>query len=604
MKKKFIACILIGLLMVNSLGGVPVSATVFDAQNDSSSKDVESYHGGNGAEGTGEDMSIVTDNPPVVEEDMQLEDVVPAKEGKNDESLNNLEDTESIPIDVERFPDEKFRQYISGKDFDKNQDGYFSPEEISEITSISAWLSEEDKPDFTDMRGVEYFTKLTWLSIVISEPMGQVDFGKMPLLEHLSINASTMSLIDLNENNQLRELYIDNSISELILPDDNSIEVFSFTAGNLDQSCLQRMKRLRTLEVYGQTTQKLDTSYCDELESLELNMKLLPELDLTKNQKLMRLKIYGTANQNKLDLSENKKLNELVIQTSSGEDGGCYGYIDMENSDLSVADIEQYYTLSRGLDASYALGNLEGYNPSRLRAVYGAEISSGKLYPKERYVTYEYYLNSRKDKYATLKFDCGKQINPEVVEGLTITGKTETSISCKWITSKNPYTGYVIYAKNAATGKNEKRIVLKKGTVSYKVTGLKPGGRYEIIVRAYRTYAGKNYYSVYYKGTAFSYTMPAKPTLKVSSSGKKVKYTWSHKKADYRKADSGYLLYYSTNKKGPYTRAVILPDTKKNYSINLKSGRTYYFKMRAYVQYNKQTSPTFSKFSNVVTKKL
>lgn len=205
MKKKFAACILIGLLTVNSLCIVPVGATVSDEQSDSS-EEVESYR----------DKNNELEAPVAVEED------------RRKESLDTIENHMGITIDAEHFPDADFRSYVGGEAFDKNQDGVFSVDEISQITSISGWVDEYAvEPDFPDMRGVEYFTNLSHLAIAIAEPGGALDFSKMPHLETLTKKIDITYEVNENYDDRERSKGIDDILElkhmKYLLPKENAV---------------------------------------------------------------------------------------------------------------------------------------------------------------------------------------------------------------------------------------------------------------------------------------------------------------------------------------------------------------------------------------------
>ncbi len=90
----------------------------------------------------------------------------------------------------------------------------------------------------------------------------------------------------------------------------------------------------------------------------------------------------------------------------------------------------------------------------------------------------------------------------------------------------------------------------------------------------------------------------AKPTLKkVSSTGrKKIKLTWKRDS----KAD-GYYIYRSSSQKGGYKK---VKTVTKNKTVTwtdkkVKSKKTYYYKIRSYV--NTSTGTKSSKYSSVVS---
>ena len=61
-----------------------------------------------------------------------------------------------IAINEKNFPDENFRDYVA-REWDKNQDKYFSPSEIAN----AKWISCDNK-EISNLKGIEFFTNI-WL---------------------------------------------------------------------------------------------------------------------------------------------------------------------------------------------------------------------------------------------------------------------------------------------------------------------------------------------------------------------------------------------------------------------------------------------------------
>lgn len=136
---------------------------------------------------------------------------------------------------------------------------------------------------------------------------------------------------------------------------------------------------------------------------------------------------------------------------------------------------------------------------------------------------------------------------------------------------------YQIY--RASSGKGKYSLVATTGKASFTDTGLKTGRSYYYKVRACKTAADETIFS------GFSSVKTAKPKLaKVAN----VKATAGKKKAvvSYKKVAgaNGYEIYRSTAKNGKYklVKTVKTGSTVKFTNSGLKSGKTYYYKVRAY----------------------
>lgn len=160
--------------------------------------------------------------------------------------------------------------------------------------------------------------------------------------------------------------------------------------------------------------------------------------------------------------------------------------------------------------------------------------------------------------------------------------------------TKYTYNGKVHTPK--VTVKDSKGNKLVKGTdytLKYSNEKSKAPGEYSVKV----SYKGK------YKGVksqTFKYTIAPKAVtdLKVSSTTKKTV------KISFKKATgaTGYIVYYSTSKSSGYKK---LSTTSKTTITNnkLKSGKNYYFKVKAYTK-TSSGKTIYSSYSNVVKQKI
>lgn len=179
-------------------------------------------------------------------------------------------------------------------------------------------------------------------------------------------------------------------------------------------------------------------------------------------------------------------------------------------------------------------------------------------------------------------------IAPKAVSKITATQTTST-ITLKWnkVTGAD---GYRIYKYNTKTKKYEK---LKDVTgTSFRISKLKSGTKYNYKVRAY-TKDGDTIRGAY--SSVFETATKCKtPTLKVTSSSKgKASLSWTNVSGE-----SGYQVYYSTNKSSGYKKlASYKANVVKGSKSSLTSGKKYYFKVRAYKKVGGKT--VYGSFSPV-----
>ncbi len=599
MKKRWISLLISGALAVNSMGMIPVGAADLDIP----------------LEG---DISGEV-NEVVIEEEDVVDDAVSVEEDVQEGTVSEIKE---IPIDEAHFPDPEFRFAIKVAGFDKDRNNILSEEELKEAKELYTKTGEEGDPEIKDLAGIEYLPYLEELHIWNSLEIKTLDLSKNLYLKELNIwDGGNLEYIDASENSALKSLILRLNVTATIaLPQNNQIEDLAVDKYSIKavKNSMKDFKALKSFwwsdlegiptdlddtEKYIDLSEIMDFSWYPELEEVRLWGETFANIDFSHNPKLKSIRFYK-MNQNDLNLKNNTALKYLdgymiATENSSGE------FIHADNSTLDAGtgnNIITDGTISLDENHRYDLSDIPGYQADRIIKVKNAEIEGDMLYPSATKVTIEYYINDQRDiGTAEMRLNVTSPLKPAEVKGLKITKRTSTTLSCKWDKLKN-VDGYVVYARNEDTGKNEKRVNVKKKT-SYKLTGLKAGGRYAVIVRGYKKIDGKNYYS-FYGDTSQEvlYTLPVKPTLKVTSSGSKLKFTWNNKRAASPSADSGYLIYYSTKKNSGYQRLALVPDTKGIYTTTkLKKGETYYFKMRAYVR-TKRSDTTFSGMSNIVRK--
>ncbi len=166
-----------------------------------------------------------------------------------------------------------------------------------------------------------------------------------------------------------------------------------------------------------------------------------------------------------------------------------------------------------------------------------------------------------------------------------ITSKTTSkSIALTWDSVKGA-TGYRVYVYKSVDTKTRIRLASVNGKTTYTALkdyngkALKAGETYKFAIQAYKKYSDGTV--IYAKnGVAVTVTIPptTPTTLKVTSTTKgKVNLSWTNVSGE-----DGYTVFYSTSKDGTYKK---LDGTKADVAkltASLTSGKTYYFKIRAY----------------------
>lgn len=188
------------------------------------------------------------------------------------------------------------------------------------------------------------------------------------------------------------------------------------------------------------------------------------------------------------------------------------------------------------------------------------------------------------------------EILPGTVKNLKAT-PDKKSVKLTWDKVYGAY-GYRIYKYNTKTKKYD--VVNKLTTkTSYTVENLSPGTSYEFMVKAY----GKSEWGAVLSTDAgivkvkTKLATPKISSLTSSSKGKAV-IKWSDISGEV-----GYQVYYSTSKDGTYKKYGSYKDGKLKATVSgLRSGKKYYFKVRAYDKTNNKA--VFSSFSSIKSVKI
>lgn len=162
--------------------------------------------------------------------------------------------------------------------------------------------------------------------------------------------------------------------------------------------------------------------------------------------------------------------------------------------------------------------------------------------------------------------------------------------------SKNSYVkGYAIYRSTSENGKYRKIKTINKGTTtSYVDKGLVTGNTYYYKVRTFCTSGRKTIYSDYSEPASMQ-VIPGKPSIQVVAANYNT-ITVSWKKVE---GCDGYRVYRATEKDGKYksVKTCSSVNTLSYKNSKLETGKTYYYKVRAYV--NKNGKKLYGNYSAV-----
>ncbi|MGN0606199.1 MAG: hypothetical protein ACI4JM_06730, partial [Oscillospiraceae bacterium] len=160
--------------------------------------------------------------------------------GFGENTISCTINADGIVISEENFPDANFCNYVRKFDIDKNN--VFSETELLKATRFEVYYKE-----ISDLKGIEYFTAL----------------------EFLSCSGNNLTSLDVSQNTELKELYCYNNKLK-------SLNVNQNTA-------------LEYLYCYNNELTSLDVSGCTALTNLNCENNSLTSLDLSENTALETL---------------------------------------------------------------------------------------------------------------------------------------------------------------------------------------------------------------------------------------------------------------------------------------------------------------------------
>ena len=233
-----------------------------------------------------------------------------------------------IPMDNVIFPDETFLKFIksikfkskSGEIYDKpyEYNGYpnvthiLEPEELASIDFMR--INPEVTGDLASFKGLEYFTSLKEVSLITDAnfklSVSELDLSMSPSLEKLQVSGTPPNGLP-----NLTSLKLpDGTLKELELSNCDALPV-----GNLNQ-------KLATYE----NLEKLTISSCDLINSLNveqnynltylyLNNQPIPTLNLDNNSKLEELHLFGTnigSDNLNANLAKHENLRALSLRSN------------------------------------------------------------------------------------------------------------------------------------------------------------------------------------------------------------------------------------------------------------------------------------------------
>ena len=227
----------------------------------------------------------------IIEEPEKTSDSTPTTgktEDEKEDSTSTAVPEEIVPvkIDATTFPDPKFRELISGRDYDKNGDGTLDVEEIIYIRNLYC-----QDMGIKSLKGIEYLKELRGIYCMDNE-ISDWDLSHNKLLTGIWCSGNQFTSLDFTGLDDLVWVYChDNKLTSLNV---------------------RNNPKMAYIECNTNPLKELDVTQNPELEHLMCGTCQLTKLDLTHNPKLQHLDCF--ANEfTSLDLSQNSMMKRLNI---------------------------------------------------------------------------------------------------------------------------------------------------------------------------------------------------------------------------------------------------------------------------------------------------
>ncbi|MBR0034767.1 MAG: leucine-rich repeat domain-containing protein [Synergistaceae bacterium] len=246
-----------------------------------------------------------------------------------------------VAINETNFPDEVFRAYVSSN-FDTDSNDVLSDAEIRNVTRISIGGTLSQRSNLSSLKGVEYFTALTYLYCNYSQ-LTVLDVSKNTALKDLSCYSNNgLTSLDISGCIALTSLTCDwNQLTVLDVSKNTALTYLDCRNNQLTVLDVSKNTALKDLRCYNNKLMSLDVSGCIALERLVCYRNPLTSLDISECTALTVLVCYENGLVT-LDVSNNTALTSLDCrnnQLTTLDVSECIALTDLYCDNNSLTDL-------------------------------------------------------------------------------------------------------------------------------------------------------------------------------------------------------------------------------------------------------------------------
>lgn len=200
--------------------------------------------------------------------------------GSDGEAVNGVEISEI------NFPDAVFREWLKdpANINGAGSDGYLSADELQNIKSINIRGTSDSQ--IADLKGIEYFTELTSLSVTYNS-LTSLDLSKNTKITYLNCSYNRLENIFISNLSELYNLNCEfNYLKELDLSGNGELTVLYCRHNVLESLDLSNNTKLVFIETFDNKLTEIDVSMLSQLEFLHIDHNRLTVLDMSHNLNL------------------------------------------------------------------------------------------------------------------------------------------------------------------------------------------------------------------------------------------------------------------------------------------------------------------------------
>ena len=208
-----------------------------------------------------------------------------------------------IAINSTNFPDANFRAVISGRDYDRNGNGYLDSNEIKLTRNIYC-----EGENIYSLKGIEHFTALQGLWCK-NNKISSMDVSKNTDLRGVWCSDNNFTSLDFSKNSELVWVYCYNcNITSLDFSNNPKMAYIECNSNPLKSLNVSSNSELEHLMCGDCGLTSLNLKGNPNLTHLDAFYNNLTRLDLSNNKKLIRLNFWGNTQLGNVDISNNKNL--------------------------------------------------------------------------------------------------------------------------------------------------------------------------------------------------------------------------------------------------------------------------------------------------------